>query len=68
MATPAPPAKPAPILDKTWQVGLGWGIVLTALTVGGVWLAARSGSTAPIGLGVLGWILFVLWLEKGVPK
>jgi hypothetical protein len=68
MATPPATTKLAPKLDQTWQTGLAWGVILTLLTVGGVWLAARSNTTAALGLGVLGWILFMLWLEKGVAK
>lgn len=61
-------------LDPTWQVGIGWGIVIILLTVGGVWLgvawAAQGSSmaTAPLVLGVLGWVAFLGWLEKGVTK
>lgn len=58
-------------LDKTWQVGIGWGVLLTLLTVAGVWLAAHTPGamgTAPLILGVLGWLAFMGWLEKGVTK
>jgi hypothetical protein len=55
-------------LDQTWQVGLGWGLLLTILTVLGVWLGVQQGSTMPLGLGVLGWLAFMGWLEKGVTK
>ncbi|MCA1813374.1 MAG: hypothetical protein LC624_05410 [Halobacteriales archaeon] len=55
-------------LDQTWQAGIGWGVLLTILTVGGVWLAVRMASTAALGLGVLGWVVFMAWLEKGVTK
>lgn len=54
--------------DQTWQVGLGWGIVITALTVAGVWYAVRAGSMMFTGLGVVGWLLLMAWLEKGVTK
>lgn len=53
-------------LDATWQVGLAWGIVITALTIAGVWWGVRMNSTAPIGLGFVGWLLLLAWLEKGV--
>jgi hypothetical protein len=56
-------------LDRTWQVGIGWGLVITVLTVAGVVLAkGATGLHAAMGLGVLGWLGFLGWLEKGVAK
>lgn len=55
-------------LDATWRVGLASGVLIALLTIVGVWLAARGGNTAPLGLGVLGWLVFMGWLEKGVTK
>lgn len=71
MAAPAKTAPAAPFggrLDQTWQVGLGWGILLTILTIAGVWYAFRGGSNAAMLLPILGWVGFVAWLEKGVTK
>lgn len=54
-------------LDQTWKVGLAWGIVIIALTVAGTWYSFKSGGTPwAMALGVLGWVGFMGWLEKGV--
>jgi hypothetical protein len=53
-------------LDKTWQMGLAIGIVLTVLTVGAVWLGARDATTMYLGIPVLGWVGLYAWLEKGL--
>lgn len=56
-------------LDQTWQVGLAWGIVIIALTVAGAWAAFKMGMTPwAMVLGLVGWVAFVGWLEKGVTK
>lgn len=55
-------------LDPTWQVGLGWGVLIIILTVAGVWLGVTGGTMMYTGLGLLGWLLFMGWLEKGVTK
>ena len=55
-------------LDATWQMGLALGILLTVLTILGVWYAARQDSTIGLGLPILGYIAVLAWLEKGVTK
>lgn len=55
-------------LDPTWQVGIGWGVVIVALTVAGIYVGVRMDSTTATGLGILGWLGFLAWLEKGVTK
>lgn len=53
-------------LDQTWKVGIGWGLLISILTILGVAMGASWGTTIPLGLGFVAWLVFMAWLERGV--